>query len=456
MMLQLYQHPMNIMNRVMARAALVSLIAICCSAPVNADEGKVTINQDRIIAEMQVLSDVALVRWRFLGQPNYPIDNISATVSDQPLGEPEWSPYPGPNDATRILVLLDSTGQTRSEALKKQIAALFVLADRTSLNDSMGVVVYGSETKLLPVAKPEELVISLAALEPENVDPDLNQVLRDSINAIAAVRGQRKGIFVFSDGFSKFPLQEEVLIHNALDNGVSIYFVVGGNDRPVEYSKLQDIASHTGGRVVSDNNLKEFLQKPFEVLKSGGLAAFPLPPQRRWFWQASPEVQVTFHMGPERAVINSYMKNYERIPFDYFKSHALETLLPGALAAFFITAGTLMVRSRKKTVAQQKRDEENQEANVIIEEIDTGRAHPVNDFPASIGRSEQNTVVIVNSTVSSHHALIVKNDDGTYAITCKSNTNKTKINNIKSEQACLSDGDLIQLGDVNLRFFVVK
>lgn len=70
----------------------------------------------------------------------------------------------------------------------------------------------------------------------------------------------------------------------------------------------------------------------------------------------------------------------------------------------------------------------------------------------TIGRSEDNNVVIPSGSVSRHHALVVRTTEGNYLIKDNGSKNGISVNGSVVPEATLRDGDVVQLGDFVFRF----
>ena len=70
-----------------------------------------------------------------------------------------------------------------------------------------------------------------------------------------------------------------------------------------------------------------------------------------------------------------------------------------------------------------------------------------------IGRRPDNDIVFTNTSVSGYHAEIHIQRDGTYYITDLGSGNGISVNEERTVQSDLKDGDLIELGEVRFRFF---
>lgn len=87
---------------------------------------------------------------------------------------------------------------------------------------------------------------------------------------------------------------------------------------------------------------------------------------------------------------------------------------------------------------------------VILSEGMTGRSHELNVDKTTIGRVEDNTFPITDPSVSSHHCEIVLRG-ADVVVRDLNSTNGTYINGEKITEATLKSGQILRLGQVELR-----
>jgi hypothetical protein len=71
-----------------------------------------------------------------------------------------------------------------------------------------------------------------------------------------------------------------------------------------------------------------------------------------------------------------------------------------------------------------------------------------------IGRHSENDLILHDPSISRHHAEIVRRRDGSFAITDLESMNGVFVNNRQHRKTILRDGDMVELGDVPLRFIL--
>jgi hypothetical protein len=70
----------------------------------------------------------------------------------------------------------------------------------------------------------------------------------------------------------------------------------------------------------------------------------------------------------------------------------------------------------------------------------------------TVGRAEDNDIVIPDPRVSSHHLVLKRSQSGNYIINDLGATNPTRVNGRTSSLEELSDGDTLMLGDTYARY----
>ena len=89
---------------------------------------------------------------------------------------------------------------------------------------------------------------------------------------------------------------------------------------------------------------------------------------------------------------------------------------------------------------------------VMVAGPSVGAEFPLGETPLSIGRAEECGISINHPSVSRFHAEIRPIGKGRFEITDKGSSNGIRVNTIDFRRTLLEHGDLIELGDVRLRF----
>jgi pSer/pThr/pTyr-binding forkhead associated (FHA) protein len=88
---------------------------------------------------------------------------------------------------------------------------------------------------------------------------------------------------------------------------------------------------------------------------------------------------------------------------------------------------------------------------IVLSEIMRGKNFELTGELYTIGRSDEREICIPDGTISTHHASIVKVDDG-YIARDNNSTNGTRINGIRITEQALSNSDILQVGGIELLF----
>jgi two-component system cell cycle response regulator len=108
-----------------------------------------------------------------------------------------------------------------------------------------------------------------------------------------------------------------------------------------------------------------------------------------------------------------------------------------------------VVRFKKPTKGE--RPSERVPCLIVVEGNNLGMVFHLSKKSMIVGRNEQNDVYLHEDGVSRQHARIDLHDDA-YTITDLKSTNGTFVNDARTQQSALRDGDKIRMGDVVLRF----
>ncbi|MEO1543671.1 MAG: FHA domain-containing protein, partial [Pseudomonadota bacterium] len=92
-------------------------------------------------------------------------------------------------------------------------------------------------------------------------------------------------------------------------------------------------------------------------------------------------------------------------------------------------------------------------AYAYLEFLDSDETRaPIASTNVRIGRHRDNDICIANHSVHRQHAVIVQDSEGHFAIRDLGTKNGIVVNNVRCSQTKLNDGDIIELGEVRLRY----
>ncbi len=85
---------------------------------------------------------------------------------------------------------------------------------------------------------------------------------------------------------------------------------------------------------------------------------------------------------------------------------------------------------------------------VVLAGPQAGREHLLFEPITSVGRTDENEVVVADVSVSRHHARLKRNEEGGYTLTDLSSSNGTLVNGKRLTSAKVWPGDRLQFGNV--------
>lgn len=448
-------------------------LAVCLAEPAKAAS---LISEDGLVADLQVSGDQALVRWRFLGPLTSALKEISGDVDGQLLGTPRVSSYPVYGDVTRVLILIDPTGQDRRASVNKQIASAIELTQTVPEHVQLAFGVYSTEARILVPRNFNNLLTTLASVNMPDEHPDLLSALNSGIKMLSSLSAQRRALFVFTDGHSDVPIKLDsspncadcagAVADLARQSGVSINFILADSSRSKDLDVLQKIANRSGGQVVKEADTAAFIVQPLTYFDNGGSAIFPVPQHLTYFWQRDPKLTITFDIGAHKLELSSPAPPPKATMVEtarYIRSnHPFAAGGVGiAVLALAAGAGFLVRRPRHASAAGEATPIAGAEVSerltirAVLQNIDDGTSHAMSTERVGIGRASSNDIVIEDQAVSREHAVLFQDDSGAFVIENKG-TNGTFVNHLQVDQAELAAGDLITIGDTTLRFVPTK
>lgn len=89
---------------------------------------------------------------------------------------------------------------------------------------------------------------------------------------------------------------------------------------------------------------------------------------------------------------------------------------------------------------------------IVLSKNLRGQSFKIDKTELVIGRVEDCDITLVDSTISTHHATIVDNGDGTLTVKDNNSTNGTRVNGSKIEEQVISGGDVVQFGGIELLY----
>jgi hypothetical protein len=363
--------------------------------------------------------------------------------------------FPSPEEKSAVLIMIDVSDNRRAETIKvKVIPSVKKILDHRKVHQSFGLAVFDSEVKILTpfISDPEPLKNSLSDIKVVGLATELYKSLLTGIDTLKKQDAQRKILIIFSDGKAEdtsFSLAE--VLGAAKDAGVSV-LSVGHAERGSDAAYLQNLqklASDTFGFYIdsSGDNQAPDLFKPLQRLEAGGRVVISAEDLF-----GDHQIQLALDQsGKESITLTQRISMSDSRPMQAritanFISHWYFWMLGFVMMCFLGYFAYHIYRKRRINSDQHK-------PYAALVELDLkGTRHLLSRSATRLGRGRINDLKFTNDTVSTNHAEIHRQRDGSVLITDLSSSNGILVNNVKVAASILYSGDVIEIGEVRLRY----
>jgi FHA domain-containing protein len=400
------------------------------------------------------------------------------------------------------------TRQRLLRAVRETLAKFSDAAGGRLFQFEIGTIAAGNFVPLTKMGDPKELLDqAIKNLSLDSAAPELYLGLKGAIDRLGAVTTDRKFLVLLSDGVSndRIDVASEASVTEAARNA-RVHICTLGFPQPGTptniVQRLQPLAERTGGYWVQAEGTQWTLPPDTEgdMLKfmiSGGrlevnLAGLTAPVALQFAVQTrlkltynfdyqvntlpatptpkpSPTPSPTPAPTPAPTPVPSPIVRVTPTPAPLSQIQQLQIwaarnpLATGGigvvLAAIVAIAALLVRRAMGQPAQQQEVIEPNQESVgpaasplAWLESLDGDQTrYPISKSAVRIGRKPDNDIVMKNDTISAHHAEILRRGVE-FIIADLGSSNRVLVEGKKVESASLHDGDMIELGEVRLRF----
>src|SRR5581483_562812 len=289
------------------------------------------------------------------------------------------------------------------------------------------------------------------------------QLYKGALEAIAKLakeRADRKALVILGDGNSDdTSYDHDQVVKAARDAGVIIHalgFAAEAADLP-KFQNIRRLAEDTGGvrrevRVGATQKYAIGSQFVPEALENGGTARVSLkeppgPPPAR----APAAAQQPAPSAPSEPPLAWHQK---------LMAWARENKAAALISGVAVGLGTigLALFAVSSYAARKARLAEGALADGVVygwlDMLDgNASCYPLQTTNVRIGRHRDNDICLLNDSISRRHALLHYNADSRrFVITDLGGGNGVIVNKVRQKSHDLNDGDLVELGEVRLRF----
>lgn len=429
------------------------------------------------------------------------VTRISAHAGKQQLELSGKDSYPAKNSKTVILFLVDTSDPAREDVVSRNRQDIEKMLAFARPHQQFGLAHFDKGFSVIaPIgSSTQQIAASLQQLHATGKITELYRSTLSAIDMLERVEADRKAIYLLSDGLA----EDKAYYHDDVVNAArsaGIIITSLGYPRSVSQSvglqTIRRLSEETGGQYIeADNSYQlpaQFTGNPFASIDNGGrfqVDISPLLPAR------SPQVAVTMvvettggnyqatvtqplpYQDIERPAISADTATRPPEPAarqDTSRSVRVITRespapapankwfwygIPAALITLLLaTIGILLlstVRQNRKPEKSQHAEEFKPYAYLVLQD-ETKKRYAITRTTWRIGRGRDNEMILNDSSVSRRHAEIHRDKGDLFTIYDLDSMNGVYVNNNKVSKSLLHEGDIIEIGDINLRFTLLS
>ncbi len=419
-------------------------------------------------------------------------EQVAVAVDGTPVHGVAVAPYPYDHAASIIMILVDTSDPAREPVIQRNIQDIDAMLEAARPHQRFALATFDSNLRMLaPLGSPVSEV--LEAAKRIKATGKTTELYRNALQAVRYLGSQpadRRALFLMSDGLAEDQAYfHQDVIRAAREGGVVIYGL-GYPRSPslsVALQTLRRLSEETGGLFVAaeegGNLPREFTADPFAAMDSGGrldvdlksladggmrgshtmsitvntaqgalLASLPVdlpqptPPRE--------EMPVQAPLVPAPALAAQPAPVRKRPPrLSAPAPSALDyTLVIGGVLLLVLLATLLWPTKHRRRTTPGRENKEAPHAYLEFPARPGAQAFGVTTTALRIGRHRDNDLALDDPSVSRHHAEIHRKRDGSFTITDLDSLNGVFVNDRQVKSASLAEGDLVEVGDVQLRF----
>jgi hypothetical protein len=364
--------------------------------------------------------------------------------------------YPVTSQTSAFLFLIDISDPQRKKTIESKNAALLsAMLQSAQSHQKFGIAVFDKDLKVLtPISS--NVTAAKGAVDAVKASGQSTEFYRSVIDAISLLEktdATRKGLIIMSDGKAEDRAYGHSDAIKAAERANVVILGLGFSERPTDSPAQQTIrrlAEDTYGLYfdASEGAVPSALVgKPFAFVEKGGRITFDVGTIR-----GMQPVTVTLNSadGKKMELMTKIDFPDRRTREEIIKETALK-FWPVILGAVLLLIGGItftFLWMRGRAIARRSRI-----PYATLMEMDAAATkYPLIKPVVRIGRGAENDIRLTNDSISARHAEIHRRRDGQIYLIDLGSSNGIYVNNSKLERAELNDGDVIELGEVRLRF----
>jgi len=366
--------------------------------------------------------------------------------------------FPATKEQTAaVLILADVSDPKRKNTVEvKYVRTIGDIFKHIKPHQQIGLAEFDSEIRVLaPVgADINSLQKASQSFKATGQATEFYKNILAAIDILKKSSSDRKGLVIMSDGKDEDRAYKfEDVVKVAKENNVTILslgYLENNQDTPFLQS-LKRLAEETHGLYFDVSDISGALpsalvNKPFSFVEKGGRLTFQLP-------KTYENHKVNLLLGRangEKIILSSEVappddRTVWQKGLDFVGVNWIWVSIGSLMAILALVGVTYLIikrirRSKPVTFA------------TLVELNAMGTKHLIQKTAIRIGRSNDNDIRLLNDSISLHHAEIHRRREGDFFIVDLASTNGVFVNDAKVHQGELKSNDIIELGEVRLRF----
>jgi len=364
--------------------------------------------------------------------------------------------YPVTSQTSAFLFLVDISDPKRKKTIEtKNTAVLSAMLQNAQSHQKFGIAVFDKDLKVLtPISSNANAAkAAVDAVKASGQSTEFYRSVIDAISLLEKTDASRKGLIIMSDGKAEDRAYGHSDAIKAAKQANVVILGLGFSERPSDSPAQQTIrrlAEDTYGLYfdASEGVVPSALAgKPFAFVEKGGRITFDVSTIR-----GIQPVTVTLNSADGKKLeLTAEIDFPDRRTREEAIKEAAVKFWPVILGAVLVFIGGItftILWMRRRAIAKRSLIPYAS----LVEMDSAATKYPLIKPVVRIGRGAENDIRLTNDSISTRHAEIHRRRDGQIYLIDLGSSNGVYVNNSKLERAELNDGDVIELGEVRLRF----
>lgn len=435
-----------------------------------------------------------------------PVLSVSAKFKDKILPVKEQKSYPWENAITAILLLVDTSDPARENVIKKNDIHIRQILGSSKKYHRIGLASFDSNLKLeVPIGVSNDQIINaMGKLHATGQTTELYRSVLTAIELLEKVEADRKSIYLFSDGLAEDTAYfHDDVVKAARKAGVIITSF--GYPRSVSQSvalqTLRRLSEETGGLFIeADKNFNipaQLLNNAYESIDNGGkfvvdLSSLSLNAGDKNILDLHFETDTgAYNQSISLSTINiktsdtaateessadkaSLQKSTNqpspaasqeiRIITNSLPEKSINLWIWYGIPIFLVILLIITIITLVHVNIKQNKKHDIKAADIsafkpfayLVIQDETKKRYSITRTTWRIGRGKDNEMILNDSSVSRRHAEIHRDKGDRFTIYDLDSLNGVYVNNDKVSRQRLHEGDIIEIGDINMRFTLLS